>query len=152
MEEICNLISGASHSGKARKFGSEFSFEERHSLIREYLSTNMSKRDIWEKYTGSREEHGQLLQWIRRFGYQDKDREKPCIFAAKNIDMDKTGEDNLAEKTFEALQLKTRIEELEQQLKDAEMKSIAYSTMIDIAEKELNIKIRKKYNSKPSNK
>jgi len=50
------------------------------------------------------------------------------------------------------LQLKKRITELEQQLKDAEMKAIAYSTMVDIAEKEFNIPIKKKFNTKPSQK
>ena len=54
--------------------------------------------------------------------------------------------------SFENLQLKKRIEELESQLKDAEMKAIAFSTMIDIAEKEFSIPIRKKYNTKPSKK
>jgi hypothetical protein len=50
---------------------------------------------------------------------------------------------------FESLQLKKRIAELEDKLKDAEMKAIAFSTMVDIAEKEFNIPIRKKYNTKP---
>ena len=53
---------------------------------------------------------------------------------------------------FEVLQMKKRIAELENQLKDAEMKAIAFSTMVDIAEKEFNIPIRKKYNTKPSKK
>jgi len=53
---------------------------------------------------------------------------------------------------FEVLQMKKRITELENQLKDAEMKAIAFSTMVDIAEKEFNIPIRKKYNTKPSKK
>ena len=56
------------------------------------------------------------------------------------------------EEDFEILQLKKRISDLEHQLKDAEMKAIAFSTMVDIAEKEFNIPIRKKYNSKPSKK
>jgi hypothetical protein len=33
-------------------------------------------------------------------------------------------------------------------LQTAEMKAIAFSTMVDIAEKEFNIPIRKKYNTK----
>ena len=41
-----------------------------------------------------------------------------------------------AEESFENLQLKKRIKELERQLKDAELKAIAFSTMVDIAEKE----------------
>lgn len=49
---------------------------------------------------------------------------------------------------FETLKLKKRIEELEKQLKIAEMKAIAFSTLVDIAEKEFNIPIRKKHNTK----
>jgi hypothetical protein len=45
--------------------------------------------------------------------------------------------------------LQQRVETLEKQLKDAELKAIAFSTMVDIAEKELKIPIRKKYNTKP---
>lgn len=47
------------------------------------------------------------------------------------------------------LQLKKRIQDLEKQLKEAELKAIAFSTMVDIAEKEFKIPIRKKYNTKP---
>jgi hypothetical protein len=53
------------------------------------------------------------------------------------------------EEPVEIFQLKTRISELEDQLKDAEMKALAFSTMVDIAEKELKISIRKKLNTKP---
>ena len=51
--------------------------------------------------------------------------------------------------SFELLQLRKRIEELEKELKDAQMKAIAFSTMVDLAEKELKISIRKKLNTKP---
>ena len=56
---------------------------------------------------------------------------------------------NSDDESFEQLQLKKRIAELEKQLKDAELKAIAFSTMVDIAEKEFNIPIRKKFNTKP---
>ena len=49
---------------------------------------------------------------------------------------------------FETLKLKKRIAELEKQLQTVEMKAIAFSTLVDIAEKEFNIPIRKKYNIK----
>jgi transposase len=55
----------------------------------------------------------------------------------------------LQEESFETLLLQKRIVELEKQLKDAELKAIAFSTMVDIAEKEFNIPIRKKFNTKP---
>jgi hypothetical protein len=50
---------------------------------------------------------------------------------------------------FEVQQMKKRIAELEKQLKDAELKAIAFSTMVDIAEQEFKIPIRKKFNTKP---
>ena len=53
---------------------------------------------------------------------------------------------------LEIYQLKKRIAELESKLKDSEMKAILFSTMVDIAEKEFNIPIRKKYNTNPSKK
>jgi len=59
---------------------------------------------------------------------------------------------NTEQDSFENLQLKKRIAELEKQLKDAEMKAIAYATMVDIAEKEFNIPIKKKFNTNPSQK
>lgn len=56
------------------------------------------------------------------------------------------------EDNFKQVQLENRIAELEKLLKEAEMKSIAYSTMIDIAEKELKIPIRETFNTKQSKK
>jgi cell division septum initiation protein DivIVA len=63
--------------------------------------------------------------------------------------MKKDNQESYSTDTFENAQLKKRIEELESKLKDAEMKAIAYSTMIDIAEDEFKLKIRKKFNTKP---
>ena len=54
-----------------------------------------------------------------------------------------------SEVDFEKLQLEKRVAELEKQLKLAEMKAIAFSTLVDIAEREFNIPIRKKFNTKP---
>jgi hypothetical protein len=55
----------------------------------------------------------------------------------------------VAKDDFEVQQMKKRIAELEKQLKDAELKAIAFSTMVDIAEQEFKIPIRKKFNTKP---
>jgi transposase len=127
---------------------------EKHEIIQDYLTSGRTKRDIWEKYTGQLEEHGQLLRWMRKLGYPEADPVKRVTFV-KHIDQMKNKQNQSTEEpseSFEKLQLKKRIEELEQQLKDAEMKSVAYSTMIDIAEKEFKIPIRKKYDTKPSKK
>ena len=48
---------------------------------------------------------------------------------------------------FENLQLKKHVLELEKQLKESEMKGITYQTLIEIAERELNVNIKKKSTS-----
>lgn len=136
---------------KAAKY---FTEAEKHKIIQELILTQCTKVEIWEKYTGEEEEHGQLLRWMRQLGYNTgiKTR-RPNIVSndysmpQKKIKPDKP--DNASAESFENLQLKKRISELEKQLKDAELKAIAFSTMVDIAEKEFNIPIRKKYNTKP---
>jgi len=127
-----------------------FTTGERHQIIKELLSSRCSKREIWEKYTGQVEEHGNLLKWMRQLGYTTALSSRRFIFGG-NISLMTKKKSTLvmSEESFEVLQLKKRISELENQLKDAEMKALAFSTMVDIAEKEFNIQIRKKLNTKP---
>lgn len=131
-----------------------FSEEDKHLIIRDYLSSGLSKQAIWEKYTGYTEEHGQIIRWMRNYGYESTNSSKKSNFTNNISTMSKKKKvpEQPTIEDFETLQLKKRIEELENQLKDAEMKAIAFSTMVDIAEKEYNIPIRKKYNTKPSKK
>lgn len=127
-----------------------YSIEEQHFIIKEYLRSGLSKRAIWLKYTG-KSDHGRLLCWMRNLGYMSSNQQlKPKLVV--NID-------NMGKKVpvapeavkvdFEVQQMKKRIAELEKQLKDAELKAIAFSTMVDIAEQEFKIPIRKKFNTKP---
>ncbi|MCW3786898.1 hypothetical protein [Plebeiibacterium sediminum] len=89
---------------------------------------------------------------MRKLGYDDSIPIRKTTFATKQRPVEEKKQSDQEIDSFETLQLKKRIEELEKQLKDAEMRSIAYSTMVDIAEKEFNIPIRKKSNTKPSKK
>jgi len=143
MEEKSKVISGL-------RSGSSFNISERHQIIQEMLSSNCTRAGIWRKYTGQTEEHGFLLRWMRQLGYPEELITKRSTFGG-NISLmaKKQPTPNLETESFEILQLKKRISELENQLKDAEMKAIAFSTMVDIAEKEFNIPIRKKLNTKP---
>ena len=132
------------------KRGCDYSDSERHKILQEYITSGKTKKEIWYKYTGQSEEHGNLRKWMRILGYNGELHARRYILAENNNDMPpkkvcitSTGD------SFENLQLKKRISELESQLKDAEMKAIAFSTMVDIAEKEFNIPIRKKVNTKP---
>lgn len=123
-----------------------FSDHEKGLIIEDYLSGNETKQSVYKRYTGYPAENGKITMWMRKFGIEDK--------YVSNINYEsmpkqkKEKEDSSED--FETLKLKKRIAELEKQLQTAEMKAIAFSTMVDIAEKEFNISIRKKHNTKPS--
>jgi hypothetical protein len=135
-----------------KKAGKHFSIEDQHKIIQEMISNGCTKRAIWKKYTGQDEEHGQLLRWMNKLGYTNLSKSKDTKLAETKTSMSKKKSSlniEQSEISFENLQLQKRIFELEKQLKDAELKAIAYSTMVDIAEKEFKIPIRKKLNTKP---
>lgn len=116
--------------------------DEKKLIIQYYLTGNESKRSVYARYTGYDEEHGKISKWIRKFNMEDK-----CVKINNFVDMSKRKTE--APEDFETLKLKKRIEELEKQLHSAEMKAVAFSTMVDIAEKEFDIPIRKKHGTKP---
>lgn len=122
-----------------------FSDHEKKLIIKDYISGNETKQSVYSRYTGYPGENGKITMWMRKFGIEDKFVKKT------NFDMMSTQkkEKSQASDDFETLKLKKRIAELEKQLQTAEMKAIAFSTMVDIAEKEFNIPIRKKHNTKP---
>ena len=123
-----------------QKRGKFYSETERHSIIKEMLKNNWTKQYAWELYTGEAEERGQLMRWMRKLGYVKEIKHKKFNLVSKNKVMRKKPPAEPSDpELFENLQLKKRIAELEKQLKEAEMKAIAFSTMVDIAEREFNI-------------
>ena len=127
-----------------------FSRSQKHLIVQEYLTGILSKREIWEKYTGEKEEHGQILRWMRQFGYENQTTlDNNTTFVEIVTDMgNKTKSNAINKATTETIAnteiLQRRIALLEYQLKEEQAKAAAFSTMIDIAEKELKISIRKK--------
>jgi hypothetical protein len=118
--------------------GRSLSWAEREEMVLEYSSGKWSKQEIWKKYTGQDKEHGQMLVWMRKLGYisESKPSQVPKSKHTKVID-------NRGQEQSSADLLK-RIKELEQQLQRAQLKAEGYELMIEIAEKELKIPIRKK--------
>lgn len=124
---------------------SEFSIEERKMIIEDWLSSGKTKREIWLKYTGEHMEHGKLIHWMRQLGYEVP--KKWTSFKKLNSDdMAKSKKDS----SLEVLQMQEKIKQLEKALLNSELRATAYETMIEIAEKELKINIRKKSNTKQS--
>jgi len=99
-------------------------------VIEDVLGGGLSKNEAQRKYglTGK----SQVLKWMRDFGLASFKTLPPNFEAMKS------------KKPPETAALYERIRQLEKQLKDAELKAEIYSKMIDIAEQQLNIPIRKK--------
>lgn len=140
-------------------FREEFYFRRRYNdsfkikVCEEYMESDIGMRELAAKHNLSG--HSLIHDWLRRFDFVEDStyRVKKPTFTLEEINsfsMSKTEKDGRSD--FDRLQLEKRITELEQQLKEAQMKAIAYSAMVDIAEKEFKIPIRKKLNTKPSKK
>lgn len=124
------------------------SWAEREEMIKEYLSGNYTKVEIWKKYTGQSIERGKMLNWMRILGYADKvgfsvKRNIPLPFPKQETPILTPAQNDQAPKD-----LHKRIKELENQLENAQLKAEGYELMIEIAEKELKIPIRKKSDTK----
>ncbi|SRR5690625_5301234 len=117
--------------------------EEKLIIVKDYLSGNEIRRDVYRRYTGHDYEHGKISQWLRKFNLKDKES------GTFEPMPKKTNTPIKAESDIGTEILKKRVKELEDKLAKAEIKATAYSTMVDIAERELKIQIRKKYNTKP---
>jgi len=126
------------------KQGREYSVAERQKIVEDYLTSGKAKREIWKKYTGQEVEHGQLLKWIRQLGYNIPKKWSKLPIQSQVMAKSKT------EYSDEVFQLKEKINELEKALINSELRSTAYETMIELAEKELKINIRKKSFTKQS--
>lgn len=127
------------------KTGGDFSSAQRKAIVEEYLLTGCSKHGIWKKYTGQEKEHGQLINWMRNLGH-DIPKKSGSLGLTKKQEM-------LGPKipdTLEVAQLRDRIAELEKALISSELRATAYETMVEVAEKELKISIRKKSFTKQS--
>jgi transposase len=77
-----------------------------------------------------------ILEWMKKYGYPT---ESPT-----NAAMTKPAEKNDPD------ELKKKVRQLEKQLQNERIRSEFYRTMIDVAERELGISIRKKSGTNPS--
>jgi hypothetical protein len=140
MEKKCKPLLGQFVNGRLI-----LTNEEKLAIIKDFLNGKESKKAVYYRYTGYAEDHGKILKWMRELGIVEGSKKNSrFVLMAKPK---KKNESEIVD--FEKLQLQKRIAELEKQVQMAEMKAIAFSTMVDIAEREFNIPIRKKYNTKP---
>jgi transposase len=111
--------------------------EVKYKVVQEYLQTSIRKKDLMHKY-GIRGENC-ILNWMRKFGlsYPTKDQ--------LNLNNQVTKESG---KTPREQELEQRLKTLEKDLAYEKLRTRALNTLIDIAEEELKVSIRKKSGAK----
>ena len=117
----------------------KFTESDKLSILREYYSSGVSKSEISKKYELSR---NQIDYWIKVYSIDSEALSLPA----------ETKDDVMARKKLnepdEIAKLQARIKSLEKALAFSELGVKARDIMIDLAEKQENIQIRKKAGAK----
>lgn len=108
-------------------------------VVQEYLSTDLSQKDLMDKY--NIRGNNTIKLWMRKFDVQTPSQQQLELQRIMAKEKEKTPYER---------ELEARVRKLESQLEDEKLRTLALSTMIDIAEKELKISIRKKSGAKQS--
>ena len=108
---------------------------KRHVVV-EVESGRISQSEASRKYDILG--HSTIQKWCRKYGKVPSQRGK------------KAGLKRMDEKEMELLRLRNEIKALKQELEDARFKNVVLETLVDVAERELEIPIRKKYGAKRS--
>lgn len=114
-----------------------FPDELAYQIVQEYLTTNISQSELKKKYNFGG--NGNIYRWMRKFGVSKLDTEQLNL----NRVMSQEKESNPRER-----ELELKISKLEDELQREKFKALALNTLIDVAESDLNIEIRKKPGAK----
>jgi transposase-like protein len=118
---------------KVNHFTDEFRFQ----VVQEYLNTGISQKQLQKKYSIGG--NTCINNWMRKFGTSEVTVEQINLQQA----MSKEEEMTPRERKLEA-----KVKELERALEQERLRTLALDTMINIAEKDLKISIRKKSGTK----
>lgn len=118
--------------------------EFKRAVIEEYFAGGINLADLHKKHDIKM--HDGIQRWMRQLGYQRDGKKIRSLSLSKPLSLASKKTNKPEPSSTEALQ--RRIKDLERSLEDEQLRSEAYRRMIDIAEKELNIPIRKKPDTK----
>ena len=110
---------------------------EKLQIIEEYMSSGESMEAFQAKYGMG---HCTLSRWMTNFGFSNTSQRQFIEMKEKL--------DNSPEKTLRERALEAKVAQLEKELKAERLKAEAANTLIDVAEEELGIDIRKKAGAK----
>jgi transposase-like protein len=106
-------------------------------VVQDYLSSGISKEELKRKYnyTGC----NNIYRWMRKFGLSEPSEYQIKLHRCMAKEQQKSKSEQ---------ELELRIKKLEEDLKLEQFRTKALNTMIDIAERELKVDIRKKSGAK----
>lgn len=110
---------------------------EKLQIVEEFMNSGESMEKFQVKHGMG---HCTLSRWMIKFGFSNT---SPKHFTEMKKTLDSSTDKTLRERTLES-----KIAQLEKELKAEKLKSLAYSTMIEVAEEELGVEIRKKSGAK----
>jgi len=115
----------------------QFADELKLQVVQEYMDTDVSQRELMQKF--NIRVVNTIKKWMRKFDLQAPSQQQ--------IELQRTMA-NQKEKTPYERELEAKVKKLEQQLDHEQLRTLALDTMIDIAERDLKISIRKKSGAK----
>ncbi len=121
-----------------------FTEEFKKKIISEYLESDLTKREILDKY-GIRS-NSAIQSWMRKYGISDPFGKKDYL-GVINLDRLKK-KPQPSELELEKKALEKRIRELEQKLAEEQIRTEMLTRVIEIAESDYKLNIRKKPNTK----
>lgn len=120
------------------KLSKRYTDQEKLKILEQFKESGVS---IWAFSENYGIGHSTLSKWMTKFGlsFDKKEVLMATIEEKSNFIYNKSTQERI---------LEARIKQLEQELKDEKIKSLAYKTMIEIAEEELGVDISKKAGAK----
>ena len=115
------------------KWQNQYTEEFKRHVCNDFLTGDLTRRAVERKYKIG---NTRLNFWLKEFGYQIKNPSFVAFPIMTNTPKDETNNNEKPSK------------ELKKQLEDALLLAESYKKMIEIAEQELKINIRKKSNTK----
>jgi transposase-like protein len=133
-------------TNRTRLPNSNFSESFKRSVIEDYLRSSCTKQDIKRKY-GIKFQSA-IQYWMKKYGYEDKHKKVPYLEVLNHQELKHKYSKEKQVDSRDPEEQKAYIKQLERELNDEKLRSESYRSMIEIAEKELKISIRKKSNTK----
>lgn len=114
-----------------------FTDELKYKVVLEYLNSDISYKAIKQKY--GIKGNGCISNWKRKFGLSNPSEEQLMLNKSMSKEIEKTARER---------ELEAKVKELEGALAHEKLRTLALNTIIDIAERDLKIPIRKKPGTK----